>query len=84
MAGRIKIKYELLRDGLGAIHKLRHEFHDFLPIPRPCHRWSHFWDPPTYCDVTQFAILHLEIIKLQQQFRNYFYFHLNYFSIEST
>ena len=19
----------------------------FYPFPRPCHRWSHFWDPPT-------------------------------------
>ena len=37
--------------------------------------------PPTWCDVTYFAILHLEIIKLKLQFRNYFYFHLNYFSI---
>ena len=34
---------------------------------------------PTLCDVTYFTILHLEIIKLKQDFRNYFYFHLNYF-----
>ena len=26
---------------------------------------------PTYCDVTYFEILHLEIIKLKKQFRNY-------------
>ena len=32
----------------GAIHKLLHtNFMIFLPLPRPCHRWSHFWDPPT-------------------------------------
>ena len=37
----------------------------FLPLPRPCHRWSHFWGPPTWCDVTYFPILHLEIIKLR-------------------
>ena len=30
-------------DKLGAIHKLRHtNFMIFLPLPRPCHRWSHF------------------------------------------
>ena len=32
---------------LGAINKLRHtNFMIFLSLPRPCDRWSHFWDPP--------------------------------------
>ena len=33
---------------LGTIHKLLHtKFIIFLPLPRLCHRWSHFWDPPS-------------------------------------
>ena len=80
-------KHKIRLYNLGAIHKLRHtSFMVFLTLPRPWYRWSHFWDrpPPTLCDITYFAILHLEIIKIKQQFRNYFYFHLNYFSIKST
>ena len=59
---------------LGTIHKLRHtNFRIFYPSS----------DLVTG-DVTYFAILHLEIIKLKQQFRNYFYFYVNYFSMKST
>ena len=51
---------------LGAIHKLRHtKFMIFWP--RPCHRWSHFWDTPYKVWRHRFCILHLEIIKLKQQ-----------------
>ena len=57
----------------------------FLPLPVLV-TGGHIGDPPpfTWCDVTYFAILHLEIVKLKQQFQNCFHFHLNYFSIKSS
>ena len=58
---------------LGAIHKLRHtNFKIFLPLPVLVIGGHIFETPFTQCDVTYFEILHLEIIKLKQQFRNYF------------
>ena len=57
------------------------EFHAFFFYPSlVLVRGGHISEAhPTLCDVTYFTILHLEIIKLKQDFRNYFYFHLNYF-----
>ena len=48
---------------LGAIHKLRHtNFMIFLPLPRLVTGGHISETPSTYCDVTYFAILNLEII----------------------
>ena len=52
---------------LGAFYKLRHTNFMIFSPPRPCHRWSHFRDPPPYLVWRPFfSILHLEIIKLKQ------------------
>ena len=63
-----------------------HEFHDFLYPSPVLVTFGQISETLYLVYVKYFAILHLEIIKLKQQFRNNFYFHLNYsyFSIKST
>ena len=39
----------------------------FFTPPRPCHRWSHFWDPPYLVWRHIFFNFHLEMITLKQQ-----------------
>ena len=40
----------------------------FLPLPHPCHGWSHFWDPLLYIVWRHiFCNFTLETIKLKQQ-----------------
>ena len=48
----------------GAIHKLGHT-NFMIFYPSPLVTGGHISETPTQCDITYFAILHLEIIKLR-------------------
>ena len=47
-----------------------HEFHDFFTPPRPCHWWSHFWDPLPLPSVTAEMWCHKIRIPLVTQCHN--------------